>query len=169
MPPQPTHDYGQEAWHWTFGSLKKSMVRHAPRVLVVDDLHDAADTLATLLNICGFDCETHYSGESALASARHNPPDVVLLNLHMPRMNGFELIRRLRELDGCCRTAIAIISGFDVAASRATARELGISHYLTKPVELGRLLEAMEELLDIEHKHPASHTPRMDAAIARAR
>lgn len=86
----------------------------------------------------------------------------------MPRMHGFELIRRLHEVNGCRHTAILIISGFEVAASRATARELGVYHYLTKPVELGRLLEAMGELLHFDSQDPAPHTPRMMAEIARA-
>lgn len=90
------------------------MVRHSPRVLIVDDVHDAADTLANLLTICGFDCESQYSGESALASAERRPPDILLLDLRMPRMNGFELTRRLREVNGCSLTAIVIISGFDI-------------------------------------------------------
>ena len=117
----------------------------------------------------GFDCEAHYSGESALAGARRRRPDIVLLDLHMPKMNGFELIRRLRDASGCSQTAIIIISGLDVPASRANARELGIAHYLTKPVELGRLLETMGKLLDVDGHEPTAHTAQMKAAIARAR
>ncbi len=125
------------------------MFRHVPHVLVVDDLADAADTMATLLNLCGYDCESHYSGETALVSARDQRPDLVLLDLHMPGMDGFEFVCRLREIIGCSRTAIVIISGLNIPKSHARARELGIEHYFSKPVNLRPLLEVMDELLDV--------------------
>lgn len=64
------------------------MLLRSPRILVVDDLPDAADRMAQLLNLSGFDCDPQHSGAAALISARKRWPAVVLLDLVMPRMNG---------------------------------------------------------------------------------
>jgi CheY-like chemotaxis protein len=114
-------------------------------VLVVDDLPDAADSMAALLHFCGFECDSQLSGDAALASARGRRPDIVLLDLRMPRMDGFEFLRRFRKVDGCDRVPVVMISGFSIAES--LAREAGIARFFTKPVELKRLLGTMGELL----------------------
>ena len=124
------------------------MIRLATRVLVVDDLPDGADSMAALLHLCGFACEAQLSGAAALASVRRQQPDIVLLDLRMPRMDGFEFVRRLREVEDCENMPIVIVSGYNLAESRAQAQELGINHFFTKPVELKRLLDAMDALLE---------------------
>jgi DNA-binding response OmpR family regulator len=117
-------------------------------VLVVDDAPDSADSLAALLDLCGYDCEAQLNGDAALASARGQPPDIVLLDLRMPRMDGFEFVRRLREVEGCDLVPVVMISGFSLGECRALARELGVAHFFVKPVDLKRLLNAIEGLLD---------------------
>lgn len=124
------------------------MIRLATRVLVVDDLPDAADSMAALLHLCGFDCDAQLSGAAALDSVHHHRPDIVLLDLRMPRMDGFEFVRRLREVEGCENMPIVIVSGYNLAESRVQARELGIDHFFTKPVELKRILNAMDAVLE---------------------
>ena len=130
------------------------MDRHHSRVLVVDDLADAADSMAMLLNLCGYESEAHHSGEAALASARLHRPAIVVLDLQMPGMNGFEFVRQLREVEGCTQTGIVIVSGNTASTCRAHARDIGIGHYLFKPVELNSLLKVMDELLDQQHALP---------------
>lgn len=119
----------------------------SPHVFVVDDLPDAADSMALLLNLCGYECESHHGGESALSSARFRRPDIVLLDLCMPKMDGFEFVVRLREVLGCSGTPIVMISGVrsDVATTRA--QELEIAHCFLKPVDLASLLKVMKDVL----------------------
>ena len=117
-----------------------------PHILVVDDLPDAADSLAELLALWGYDVEARYGGATALASARVRPPGVVLLDLGMPRMDGFEFVARLRELPGGAQTAVVAVSGYTTEVCRARGRELGISHYLLKPADLAFLKELLGRL-----------------------
>jgi CheY-like chemotaxis protein len=116
-------------------------------VLVVDDGPDAAYSMAALLHLRGYQCESQLGGLVALTSARRQKPDIVLVDLHMPRMDGFEFVRRLREVEGCTRTPVVMITGFSNAKARADAKELGIARFFTKPVGLQDLVDAMEELL----------------------
>lgn len=113
-----------------------------PYVLVVDDLPDAADTMAALLTLWGYDAEPRYSGVAALAAARLRRPAAVLLDIGMAPMDGFAFAARLRDLPGGRRTAVIAVSGHTSEAYQARGRELGITHYLFKPCDpcLVRLL-----------------------------
>ena len=111
------------------------MDRARPYVLVVDDLPDAADSLADLAALWGYDAEAHYSGPAALAAAAARPPAVVVLDVAMPRMDGFTFAVRLRELPGCAGTALVAVSGRTGGDSQARCCRLRIGHYLFKPVD----------------------------------
>ena len=111
------------------------MNRARPYVLVVDDLLDAADGLADLAALWGYDAEAHYGGPSALAAAAARPPAVVVLDVAMPRMDGFAFVARLRDLPGCVHTAVVVVSGRTGGDSQAHCCRLGIGHYLFKPVD----------------------------------
>ena len=108
-------------------------------VLVVDDQHDAADSMAILLSLWGYDGEAQYSGATALVAASIRSPEAVLLDLEMPGMDGFEFVAHFRGLHGCEQTPIVAVSGHTTAACLACARKLGIDHYLFKPAHLGQL------------------------------
>jgi CheY-like chemotaxis protein len=103
-----------------------------PYILVVDDLADAADSLAILLGILGFDAEPLYSGAAALKAARARRPDAVLLDLGMPGMSGFQFTLRLRDVPGCEAVPVVAITGHQTMTLQA--REVGIDHYLLKPI-----------------------------------
>jgi CheY-like chemotaxis protein len=112
-------------------------------VLVVDDGGDAADSTAELLTLWGYDwgydAAARYDGAAALASARARHPDAVILDLAMPRMNGFRFAGLLRSLPGCAAVPIIAVSGLSGAAYLTRAREAGIRHYLLKPADPDRL------------------------------
>jgi CheY-like chemotaxis protein len=84
----------------------------ALRVLVVDDNRDSADMLALVLRLSGHLAEATYNGPSALARAKGCPPDVVVLDLAMPGMDGYELGRRLRELPGMSAAVFVVLTGY---------------------------------------------------------
>jgi two-component system CheB/CheR fusion protein len=111
------------------------------RVLVVDDNVDAARSLAAVARALGHGVEVAHDGASALATHAKLRPDVVLLDLGMPGMDGFEVARRLRESDD--EVLIVAISGYGAAADRRKTRAAGFDHHVTKPVSaelLQRLL-----------------------------
>ena len=112
------------------------MEPHRPRVLVIDDLPDTADSFATLLAIWGYDAEPLYDGVSALVSARARPPAAVLLDIGMPRLDGFRFAELFRKLPRCANCPIIAVTGYTGQAYRDRATEVGIDHYLLKPVDL---------------------------------
>jgi CheY-like chemotaxis protein len=112
-------------------------------ILVVDDYVDAVDTTVELLSIWGYDAIACYSGAAALESASIRRPDVILLDLAMPRMDGFQFARQFHKLPGCGLIPTIALSGFSSTAYRLRARMAGIHQYLLKPAEpalLRRLL-----------------------------
>lgn len=110
-------------------------------ILVVDDLLDMADSTAEVLNLWGYDATACYNGAQALACANTRPA-AVLLDLVMPRMDGFQFARAFRGLPGCGTIPLVAISGYSFPACSARAREAGIGYCLPKPVDLA-LLKAL--------------------------
>jgi PAS domain S-box-containing protein len=112
-------------------------------ILVVDDNRDAADSLAMLLGIWGHDVHLAYDGLEAVAVAAAIQPDVVLLDLGLPKMNGYEAARSIRQArpDGVLLIAL---TGLGQAEDRRRSKEAGFDHHLTKPVELESLRKMLE-------------------------
>lgn len=104
-------------------------------ILIVDDLADAADSTAEVLALWGYDATACDSGATALDCARLRRPDVVLLDLAMPRMDGFQFARAFRMLPGCGAVPLVAVSGYPSPAYSARALEAGIEHYLVKPAD----------------------------------
>lgn len=113
------------------------------RVLVVDDQPDAADSLALLLELCGYQTRRAYSGEEAIAIARRFLPDAVLLDLGMPRLNGFEAARCITGDLLCQGTRLIAVTGHADANTQAHCEHLGFAALLLKPVSLEALREAL--------------------------
>jgi two-component system, chemotaxis family, CheB/CheR fusion protein len=103
------------------------------RILVVDDDRDTADSMAILLQMHGHEVAAAYNGLSALLEASNRHPDVVLLDLGMPAMDGYELAKSLRHR--IPEAVLIALSGYTQDAHKTHAREAGIDHYLIKPVD----------------------------------
>ncbi len=117
----------------------------AQRVLIVDDNRDAARTLELLLRSLGHDTRVVYDGAEALAAAPSYQPQVVLLDIGMPGMDGYEVARRLRamrELDG---VRIVAITGWGQEADRQRSRQAGFDLHLVKPVDPNELVRVLDE------------------------
>lgn len=123
------------------------MTRHQPRLLVVDDLPDAADSLAMLLRLWGYNPEVAYAGADALIVARRFRPHAALLDLQMPGMDGFRLAGLLRELPGLAGAPLIAVTGRADAACRARAVELGFARYFLKPVAPELLQRALAQIV----------------------
>ena len=105
------------------------------RILVVEDNHDAAELLADHLGFVGHDVTVTYDGPAALEAAPRVLPHVVLLDIGLPRMDGYEVARQLRH-DPRLRGAVLIaVTGYGQEEDRRRSREAGFAHHLTKPVD----------------------------------
>ncbi len=113
------------------------------RVLVVDDSLDGSESLATLLRLWGHHTEVVHDGESALAAARAAPPDVVLLDIGLPGMDGHEVARRLRWQEGLGQVRLVAVTGYGRAEDYELSRESGFDDHLLKPVDLDALREML--------------------------
>jgi CheY-like chemotaxis protein len=111
----------------------------ALRVLVVDDLVDAAESLARLLRFDQHEVRTAFRAAEALAVANEQQPDVVLLDLGLPDLDGYRLAEQLRQGAGCRAVTIIAITGRTLPRDRERAAAAGIDHYLLKPVRIGEL------------------------------
>jgi CheY-like chemotaxis protein len=113
------------------------------RVLVVDDNEDAAESLAALLRLFGHDVAVALDGEQALAVAPALAPEVVLLDLGMPRMDGHEVARRMRSSPWGEKIRIVALSGFGDGSDRARSLAAGCDDHLVKPVSPAQLEAAL--------------------------
>ena len=107
----------------------------APRVLVVDDALDAADTLARFLRLQGCKVEVAHDGVAGLDTAMRLGPDIVFLDLSLPRMDGLEVARQLRRRFQTDRMLLVATTGFGQAADRHRTAQAGFDHHLTKPAD----------------------------------
>ena len=111
------------------------------RVLVVDDNHDAADSLRELLESLGQDAYAVYDGGTALEAAERLQPQVVLLDIGMPGMNGYEVAQKLRTLLGANAPVLAAVTGWGQEADKAMALTRGFDYHFTKPVAASSMHE----------------------------
>lgn len=106
------------------------------RILLVDDNRDSADSLAMLLELKGHDVRIAYEGEQALEVAPRFAPHLAVIDIAMPKMDGYATIAALREMPKLADTTYAAMTGFGHATDRERTREAGFHTHLVKPVEL---------------------------------
>jgi DNA-binding response OmpR family regulator len=114
------------------------------RVLVVDDNADAADSLAMLLQVHGDEVRVAYDGEEALFAEQEFKPDVLLLDIGMPKLSGYDVARRVRDARGS-EVLIVAITGWGQEEDRQRARDAGFDHHFTKPVDYAVLLDLIDK------------------------
>ena len=105
------------------------------RVLIVDDNEDTANSLALILELGGHETAAVYSAVDALTRAAAFRPDVVLLDIGLPGMDGYELAQKIRELPGLRDIRLIAVTGYGRSDDRMRARDAGFDDHLTKPVE----------------------------------
>jgi CheY-like chemotaxis protein len=104
------------------------------RVIVVDDNRDAADSCAVLLGLSGHDVQSAYSGSRALALAETFHPHVLLLDIGLPDVNGYELARNIRAAPWGRGVVLIAVTGWGQTEDRRRAFDAGFDHHLTKPI-----------------------------------
>jgi CheY-like chemotaxis protein len=105
------------------------------RILVVDDNRDAADSLALLLQMQGLETHTAHDGLEAVAAAAGFRPDVALLDIGLPGLNGFEVARRVRQQLADKRLLVIAMSGWGQEREPMRSKEAGFDHHLVKPAD----------------------------------
>jgi CheY-like chemotaxis protein len=127
--------------------------QHTPtplRILIVEDQPDAAESLAMLLRLEGHEAEIAPDGQAALKKVNDDEPDVVLLDIGLPGMDGYEVAKRLRQ-QARRRLFLIALTGYGRQEDRERSAEAGIPVHLLKPVDpeqLLRLLQGMKKALE---------------------
>ena len=122
--------------------IPKEFVR---RILVVDDNVDAAEILAMLLEMDGHIAAVAHDGIAAIAMAAECAPDVVMLDIGMPGMDGFEVARCLRQQSATANTTLVALTGYGQEEHRRQTLEAGFDHHLLKPLEMEELRRVLRE------------------------
>ncbi len=133
-PPRPSHSRMQ-----------------ARRILVVDDNHDTADGLARILRLMGHEVQVAYDGPEALAMVERDAPDVVLLDIGLPTMSGYEVARRIRGRPGGRDLCLVAQTGWGQPQDKKRSAEAGFDHHLVKPVDSAVLSKLLSGLADGHH------------------
>jgi len=115
------------------------------RILIVDDNRDAADSLGMILRIKGSDVRIAYDGREALAVAREFRPTVVLLDIGLPSMSGYDVARELRKLAETADALLIATTGWSQPSDRERSRQAGFDHHLVKPIEPAVLLALLRD------------------------
>ena len=125
------------------------------RILIVDDDFHAIEILTLMLSREGYDCASAASGAAALASLHDRPMDVILLDVMMPEMDGLQVCERLRQDEALREIPVILLTAKDDMETRARGMALGVSEYLTKPInrrELFTRIEAQLHAREIDRK-----------------
>jgi len=134
---KPTASGPDSRWHPKLPLAKR-------RILIVDDNRDSADSLAFLLSEAGHDVRTLYDGPSASSAAEAFRPQLVLLDIGLPQMNGYEVARQLRKSAELRNVTLVAFTGYGRDEDRQQTREAGFDYHLVKPLDAA----ALERIID---------------------
>lgn len=137
--PAPLHD---------FGDLSNNPVRPGLRLLIADDNADAAESLAMLTNMEGHRTQVVYNGNDALQAALQEPPDVCILDIGMPGLDGHAVARRLREALPGHPMLLLAVTGWGQRKDKSEARSAGFDRHFTKPIDPNTLLACIADWQD---------------------
>jgi two-component system OmpR family response regulator len=119
-----------------------------PRVLVVDDEEHITELLAMGLGYNGFDVERADSGRTALAAVERRRPDLIVLDVMLPDLDGFEVVRRLRQAEGASTSVpVIFLTAKDTTQDKVEGLRLGSDDYVTKPFSIEELIERVKAVL----------------------
>jgi len=115
--------------------------------MVVDDNRDAADMLAEMLNMSGFQATVEYTGEAALRAVEATAPDALLLDIGLPDMDGYQVCRRIRAMAGLAQPVLIAVTGWGQESDREQAHAAGFDGHLTKPADPDSVIAMLNEKL----------------------
>lgn len=115
----------------------------ALRILIVDDNRDGADSLAMMLRLMGHEVRTAYEGQRGMAVAEEFRPDVILLDIGLPKLNGYEVCRRLRREPWGQRAVLIAVTGWGQEEDRRRSQEAGFDQHVVKPLDPDALMKLL--------------------------
>jgi CheY-like chemotaxis protein len=115
-----------------------------PTILVIDDNFDAAEMLTSLLRALGFTADFRTDGWNGIQAAKQMVPDVILLDIGMPVMDGYETVRRLRVAPELCRCKLVALTAWSDSETRAKTKDSGFHLHVTKPASIVSLMNALD-------------------------
>jgi len=118
----------------------------ALRILIAEDNRDSAESLKTLLEAIGHEAHVAYDGEAAVRAAADLRPNVILMDIGLPGMNGFDAARQIRAQNPGMRVAIIALTGWGQESDRQHSAAAGIDHHLVKPLDLSALRRILDSL-----------------------
>ncbi len=117
------------------------------KVLIVDDSASNRELLRTMLSHCGCEVSEAGDGYEALSIAEQVKPDLIILDIQMPRLDGYGALARFRELEGFRKTPIVALTAYAMEGDDEKGRSAGFNDYVTKPVGLKKIRELLRSLL----------------------
>ncbi len=114
------------------------------RILIVDDNRDSVETMATLIRLSGHEIEMAHDGETALEKAKSFKPEIILLDVGLPDMHGYEVAERLRAIPENKSLVIVALTGYGNEEDRRRAMDAGFDYHFVKPVDF----TALESLIN---------------------
>ena len=121
-----------------------------PRILIVDDNETNRDILLTRLSMHGYDLKQAVDGEDALAAAKEHLPDLILLDVMMPKLDGIEVCKRLRADEALPFMPIILCTGYSDLIDEKKAREIGIREFVMKPYVVANFVQTIRKALETE-------------------
>ncbi len=118
-------------------------------VLIIDDSRTVVFAIDKLLKSAGFNTAAAYNGSDGIEMAKRNPPDLILMDVVMPGINGFQATRVLRSTDETKHIPIIIISGNQMQTEKVWGQRLGANGFLPKPLDRGEFFRLLNEVLDL--------------------
>lgn len=119
----------------------------AKKILIVDDESDLVETLTFRLEASGYDIVSAHDGQEGLEKARSEKPDLILLDVMMPKVNGFQVCRELKNDEKTKGIKIVILTAKSQESDKFWGKNVGADGYISKPFEASELLAKIEELL----------------------
>ena len=142
VPNQPNHsaDLGPDT------EVLHSELRERRTALVVDDVADVTEMLAVVLTHAGYSVTTAASAPAALKAARERQFDVIISDIGMPEMNGYQLAREVRQLPGYETVPMVAVTGYSMFDDKERSLNAGFNAHMTKPIDPRALLDLIEQL-----------------------
>jgi CheY-like chemotaxis protein len=142
----PSEDFGGHGFEAPSAGGDAGVGGNKPSALVVDDAPDVTEMLAILMRCAGYDVTMAFSAHEAMERARRRHFDVVISDIGMPGMNGYELATALRTLPDYASVPLIAVTGFVNYSDRVRALDSGFNDFLTKPINTTELLDTVERL-----------------------
>lgn len=142
-------------------------VNHRQTILIVEDFEDTRQMIALELRRHGYEVIEAANGQEALEVAKRSRPDLVVMDLSLPKLDGLSAVYRMRETEATRRVPVIACSAHSPGVHLRAARAVGCDEYITKPIDMGRLTETISRLLSEGRERPEVETAWQEPSASR--